>query len=87
MRTMPNSYVSPRQGGCLEYNYQEPRRPGDHAPFLETHGNSVRLAGLPKCLLMSFCKMSSSGFLLFSPVPAGGSVCVACPRSFSSDHS
>ena len=22
-----------------------------------------------------------------SPVPEGGSVCVACPRSFSSDHS
>ena len=25
MRTMLNSYVSPRQGGCLEYNNQEPR--------------------------------------------------------------
>ena len=23
--TMPNSYVSLRQGGCLEYNNQEPR--------------------------------------------------------------
>ena len=25
MGTMLNSYVGPRQGGCLEYNYQEPR--------------------------------------------------------------
>ena len=42
--------------------------------LLRTEKNSTRLA----CL-----RLDSR----YSPVPEGGSVCVACTRSFASDHS
>ena len=61
MRTMLNSYVSPRQGGCLEYNNQEPRttkctridreqwrRVTVHAYYKCTFVHNVRINNVPK---------------------------------------